>query len=381
MVEAYQHAKTLVLDRRDTGLTFGAPAEILSSRPLTGSLGALRFSETLGTFQLSNSEGAEIITPELAIEQPLEKLNIVADGTPLQQRQTLFNRPFNPMFIPAEYATINCCPECTIRPPYCPDCDPPPPPPPDFTVTSPQQIFDSQTATYVVSVTSGTATSYQWSFTAPSTAGNNPHVTFSSPTTVQTNTDGHWFALPNDPCGAASNSIYQITATVDFDDGSQIAHGSTLIINGSWDPAGQTDQNVSTISGAPAMAPDAQGVWHITGLGTMARVVPTSSTIFVLSTSQFYNKTAQHEQVHVAQWNPGRLAGDLFIPTDLFNSVQSLTGTSQADLLANYTTQLGNYRTAQLSVYNSRRTAIEHEAYTVSDLIAPAYLYQNCGRF
>jgi YD repeat-containing protein len=128
VVEEYQHAKTLVLDRRDTGLTFGTPAEILSSRPLTGSLGSLRFSETLGTFQLSNSEGTEIVTPELSVEQPLEKLNIIFDGTPLQQRQTLFNRPFNPMFIPAEYASINCCLLCTIRPPYCEDCDPPPPP-------------------------------------------------------------------------------------------------------------------------------------------------------------------------------------------------------------------------------------------------------------
>ncbi len=135
MIEAYQHAKTLVLDRRDTGLTFGALTEILSSRPLTGSLGALRFSEILGTFQLSNSEDDEIATPELAIEQPLEKLNIIFDGTPLQQRQILFNRPFNPMFIPAEYASINCCPVCTIRPPYCADCDPPPPPPPIGTMT------------------------------------------------------------------------------------------------------------------------------------------------------------------------------------------------------------------------------------------------------
>jgi YD repeat-containing protein len=135
LVEGYQHAKALVLDRRDTGLTFGSPADIFASRPLTGSLGALRFSETLGTFQLSNSEGDEIVTPELAIEQPLEKLNFTFDGIPLQQRQALFNRPFNPMFIPAEYASINCCPVCTIHPPYCPECDPPPPPPASVTIS------------------------------------------------------------------------------------------------------------------------------------------------------------------------------------------------------------------------------------------------------
>jgi YD repeat-containing protein len=128
LVEEYEHAKASILDRRDTGLTFGSPADILASRPLTGLLGALRFSASLGTFQLPNMAGDEIITPEQAIEQPLEKLNIVADGTPLQQRQDIFNRPFNPMFIPAEYATINCCPECITRPPHCFDCVPDPPP-------------------------------------------------------------------------------------------------------------------------------------------------------------------------------------------------------------------------------------------------------------
>jgi len=124
LVEEYEHAKALILDRRDTGLTFGAPVAILSSRPLTGLFGTLQFSESLGTFQFPNSNGNEIVTPEQAIEKPLEKLNIIADGTPLQQRQALFNRPFNPMFIPAEYATINCCPLCITNPARCFNCDP-----------------------------------------------------------------------------------------------------------------------------------------------------------------------------------------------------------------------------------------------------------------
>ena len=75
-------------------------------------LGALRFSESLGTFQLANPAGTEIITPEVAVEQPLHKLDLVLPGVALQERQGLFSRPFNPMFIPAEYATINCCIEC-----------------------------------------------------------------------------------------------------------------------------------------------------------------------------------------------------------------------------------------------------------------------------
>ena len=50
LVEEYEHAKALILDRRDTGLTFGAPAEILSSRPLTGLFGTLQFLNRLEPF-------------------------------------------------------------------------------------------------------------------------------------------------------------------------------------------------------------------------------------------------------------------------------------------------------------------------------------------
>src|SRR5258708_35454302 len=109
------------------------------------------------------------------------------------------------------------------------------------------------------------------------------------------------------------------------------------------------------------MAPGAQGVWHITGIGTMARVVPTNSIIFVFPTSQFYNKAVQHEQVHVAQWNPGRIGGDLFIPSDLFNQVQGFTGAAQTDLLSQYTDARAGYRPAHRIPIQQRRNATELE--------------------
>ena len=86
------------------------------------------------------------MTPEQAIEQPLEKLNIVADGASLQQRQHIFNRPFNPMFIPAEYATINCCPMCIINPARCANCDPNPPDPTSISSMDPDQEDLSSTS-------------------------------------------------------------------------------------------------------------------------------------------------------------------------------------------------------------------------------------------
>jgi hypothetical protein len=129
LIEQYDHASTSIVDVRDTGFSFASQLAVNVTRPLPVMFGSVRFSETLGTFQLANPSGAEIVTPESAIEQPLQKMRLVAGGTPLQQRQAEFGRPFNTMFMPSEYASINCCPLCNNR--GCPaGCDPNPPPPP-----------------------------------------------------------------------------------------------------------------------------------------------------------------------------------------------------------------------------------------------------------
>jgi len=140
IVEQYEHSNIPVADLRDTGFTFAASAQVMTIRPATSFLGAVRFSENLGTFQLAN--GNEIVTPDLAIEQPLHKLNLTTGVSPLRQRQNAFNRPFNPLFMPAEYSAINCCFSCSTgyqcRGSFsdgsdgstcCPPCEPSPPTP------------------------------------------------------------------------------------------------------------------------------------------------------------------------------------------------------------------------------------------------------------
>jgi YD repeat-containing protein len=149
IVDSYEHASVQVADLRDTGFTFASAAQVMSTRPVTAGWGALRFSESLGTFQLANSAGTEVITPEVVVEQTLHKLDLVVPGVALEARQGPFNRPFNPAFIPAEYATINCCIECPIffrgsPPTDCPDCDPglpPDPPPPAPTITQDHDLY------------------------------------------------------------------------------------------------------------------------------------------------------------------------------------------------------------------------------------------------
>lgn len=107
-------------------------------RPVTGVIGSVRFSETLGTFQLSGSDGTEIVRPQETLQSALKKL-FLFDPTKLpKQLRSGFNIPFNTMFIPSEYASINCCPECFIPgSPRCPPCLPPLPPPPFLSAITP----------------------------------------------------------------------------------------------------------------------------------------------------------------------------------------------------------------------------------------------------
>jgi hypothetical protein len=129
--------------------------------------------------------------------------------------------------------------------------------------------------------------------------------------------------------------------------------------------------------------PNGTGTWRVTGKGTLSRVVPTQATINVIATSQFYNKTVQHEQVHVNNWivGAGHLYGDLYNPDVFYSQIVSITGTSQADLINKLGAALTSYVNSQVALVAQRHNQDEHQAYLVSDPIAPQYVYQNCGQY
>jgi hypothetical protein len=259
----------------------------------------------------------------------------------------------------------------------------------DFVISGAQTIKDGQQGTFSVTVTGGTATAYQWSFSAPSGAGNSPNVNFTTPASSQTNTDGHWFAKPNVACPSQTDlpsyydAVYTIKAKVTFSDGKDATRSAKLTVNAYWNPAGFVDPSIADVTGGPHIDVDANGTWHVLDKGTLARQVPTSATINVISTSQFYTKTVQHEQVHVNQWiaGTGHLWGDLYNPDELFNQFKNLTGTSQSDLFNKLVQAKTTYINGQGALYQQRITQAEREAHVVSDPIPPQYVYQNCGQY
>jgi len=72
---------------------------------------------------------------------------------------------------------------------------------------------------------------------------------------------------------------------------------------------------------------------------------------------------------------------DLFTISSLMSAVSTLTDPTSDGLLAKLNTAATNWYNGQISILSSRKNQYEKEAYAVSDLIAPQYAYQNCGRY
>lgn len=211
LIEQYEHATVHVADLRDTGLTFGNSFNSVTSRPLTAPFGSMRFSETLGAFQLANADGSEIVRPQEAVETALAKLYLFQAGMPQKALRSGFGAPFNAMFIPAEYLTINCCPECYFDGSewYCPPCSGGPPlPNPSLTGIDPPQVPLGTTSVTVKlsgAFNTNPSVSVSPSGISAGTATPNPDGTLSVPFTIQSSaTVQNYTVTESDDGGAAS---------------------------------------------------------------------------------------------------------------------------------------------------------------------------------
>jgi hypothetical protein len=98
--------------------------------------------------------------------------------------------------------------------------------------------------------------------------------------------------------------------------------------------------------------------------------------IWVPGSSQFWYKAFVHEQEHQRQWEPGGLMGGLYNPGELRARLLGLSAETQAALeqLMQQTADVYMWEQAQLS--NGLASQSEREAYAISDLYAPWYIYQ-----
>jgi hypothetical protein len=241
-------------------------------------------------------------------------------------------------------------------------------------ITPTQTVNDGETANFSVTVDGDTPSAYQWGYTAPRGAGNSPQVNFSAATSASTSvTAAHWFASPDEMCGAAITATYTIKCTVTLSNGKRKNMQTQLKVSAGFN--GEPGQTAGpSITGYPAYSYDnSTGLWQVTGRGTMTRSAPVV-TINIPSTSQFYNKAVAHENQHVANWGPGGVLSDLWTVDGLFSLLSPLTDATEQGLKNKIASTTNSWDANQTAIFNSRRRADEQAAYAASDPVGPQYL-------
>lgn len=243
-----------------------------------------------------------------------------------------------------------------------------------ISITPSKTVNDGDTANFSVTVTGDTPRAYQWAFTAPRDAGNNPHINFSTPTSDSTSvTSAHWFASPNETCNAAITATYTIKCTVTLSSGKRKTLQTQLRVSAAFNGEPGITEGVS-ITGGPRHGFDtSRNLWIVIDKGTMARS-PAVARVNIPETSQFYEKAVTHENQHVANYNPGGVLGDLWTVNDLFSRLAPLTDSTQQGLLNKIEQAVRDWDVNQTAIFNSRRRADEQAAYAASDPVGPPYL-------
>ena len=241
-------------------------------------------------------------------------------------------------------------------------------------ITPAQTVNDGETANFSVTVTGDSPTAYKWEYSAPSGAGNHPQVNFSSATSATTSVTGaHWFAKPDEMCGAAINATYTIKCTVTLSNGKRKTKQTQLTVSAAFNGEPGVTEGVSITGGPTSGFDTSRNLWVVVNKGTMTRS-PAVAHVNIPNTSQFYDKAVAHENQHVANYNPGGVLGDLWTVDDLFSLLAPLTDPTQQGLQAKIKQTVENWDKNQSAIFASRKRADEQAAYAASDPVGPQYL-------
>lgn len=248
----------------------------------------------------------------------------------------------------------------------------------EISISGEQYVYDGDAGYFDVWPQLGTPTWYQWSFSYTFPAGNNPYVTFDNPDDTPTLTDAHWYAYPNEECSAGWMSVYTITATVGFGN-LQASQDTGLWVEVPW---------WGGVTYAPVVRgnPDwglVNGTWKVTSVSNPFMRDAPATYIDIPSSSQFYNKAAQHENVHVGQWGPGGIftIAHVYDVQDLWDQVRGLTDNTEAGLITKIALAELVWEAQSENLFNAVVYDAEIEAYGVSDYVNPRYIYQNCWQY
>lgn len=150
---------------------------------------------------------------------------------------------------------------------------------------------------------------------------------------------------------------------------------SNLSIAVPWIKAGQI--NSPGLSVNPEFGQYENGEYYLLPSSWVDRGNATAD-VFVPSSSQFYAKTYDHEQVHVAQFAPGGMFELTFSAAETYNRIMNahLSAPDIDTLMTQVTAVVLIYWAEQAQVVLANKAQAEAEAYAVADAVDPEYLYQ-----
>jgi hypothetical protein len=106
--------------------------------------------------------------------------------------------------------------------------------------------------------------------------------------------------------------------------------------------------------------------------------VPPRVEIYLPQQSQFRAKTEAHENKHVEQWGPRGMNADLYQPATYWNNIMGFTASTEDELIRMIALSLTAQDLLWANAHDSRRDAMEVEAWAAGDAVAPYYFAGYC---
>lgn len=221
-----------------------------------------------------------------------------------------------------------------------------------------------------------TETSRQWTWGAPTGAGNNPYCQFSTTTeeitTIQGQHQAKWFAYPDRPF-TSLRSTYTLNCEIVVEGLKFNAIKSKLTVEIPKIGGGTAPP---TISGEPGYVYDkARRLWGVRGIGTLSRT-GAQKDIALGSNSQFFKKLTVHEDKHVEDLNNGFNGHHFWTIEEYFMIIRRLTNPTEQGLKDAAKKALDDYKLQELIEATELESEMDRRAYKLSDPIPPFYIYQ-----
>ncbi len=262
---------------------------------------------------------------------------------------------------------------------------------PEFTIEG----TDSEPFSVSVTPPGVPITSYKWVWKASAVGnpGNDPSVSFATPTEKTTIVSkSHWFASPNSSWinDTSASCTYLVNCEVEirgktYKDQNNNGDGVSFVVHVAVDDAKTAPPYIKGSPSVELRTVDGATRWYVKDIGSLVRVAPEITLGHdplgkLPMTSEFYKKIVNvHEKQHIIQMTtgvPGLTLHTLWDPVALFNNTLKnlFPRLRKEDLLDDIQTEIDDQNDRDNRTYLGQKPAAEDDANTQSNAATPLYL-------